>query len=221
MSPFERLWTFMLKPWVAIPYLGFLVFSFLYLDKPLAEFLFNIDWLSNLIVLNLLTKLGLGLIYFPLLFISIYYFRYHRINKKWETRFWFLLLCVAIPNVICVVLKVILGRARPLMWFENHLYGFFGFQTNSNFWSLPSGHTTNIMSLVLGLSILFPRYFYALLSVGFTVALSRILLNQHYLTDVLSAFYLALIEIGILLYILHRKSWLTAAWKPVLIKQDQ
>jgi membrane-associated phospholipid phosphatase len=95
---------------------------------------------------------------------------------------------------------------------EGHYYGFYGFETDAHFWSLPSGHTTTIMGVVLGFGILFPRYFYPLLVLGFSVALSRVLLTHHYLSDVFFTFYLTVIEIGFLLYVLRRNSWLAPAW---------
>nr|WP_232220646.1 hypothetical protein [Legionella tunisiensis] len=68
------------------------------------------------------------------------------------------------------------------------------------------------MGAALGLSILFPRYFYAFILAGLTIAFSRVFLTHHYLSDVLTASYLTLLEVGILLCILRRKSWLAPVW---------
>lgn len=212
MSPFDRLLAVMTKPWVAMLYIGFVALSFFYLDKPIAQYFYAVDLKENLPLLTWLTKLGLGLIYMVGFFVLALFFRYIRQNHEWEARTWFLFMCVTIPGAICVFLKVLLGRARPDMWFDGQLYGFFGFKTNAYFWSFPSGHTTTIIGTALGLSILFPRYFYAFILAGLTVAFSRVFLTHHYLSDVMAACYVTLLEIGILLCILRRKSWLAPAW---------
>ncbi|KTC84162.1 phosphatase PAP2 family protein [Legionella brunensis] len=212
MSPFDRLLAIMTKPGVMIGYVGLIVLSFLYFDKPIAEYFYNFDVRKHLALIGWITKLGLGVLYMSLFFILAVFFRYIRTNREWEARAWFLFMCVVIPNAICVFLKVLFGRARPNLWIHNDLYGFYGLQFHAPFWSFPSGHTTTIMSVVFGLSIVFPRYCYALLLTGITVAMSRVLLTHHYLSDVLVAGYLSLLEIGILLCFLRRKSWLAPAW---------
>ena len=213
MTPFDRLFAVMIKPSVVVLYVGLVILSFLYLDQPIANYFHNVDVRTNLSIINWITKLGMGIVYVPALFLLACFFRYQRVNKGWEARSWFLLMCVVIPGSICGFIKVILGRARPDMWFDGQFYGFYGFHSDATFWSFPSGHTSVIMGITLGLSVLFPRHFYTLLLAGLTVASTRIVLTHHYLSDVLSAFYLTVLEIGVLLCILRRKSWLAPALK--------
>lgn len=212
MSPFDRLWVVMTKPSIAITYVGFIVLSFLYFDKSIAFYFHSIHIKATLPMLSWITKLGLGGVYLPGFFLLALFFRYIRVNRDWEARAWFLFTCVVIPSLICGFLKMLLGRARPIMLFKEDLYGFYGLQTQVPFWSFPSGHTTTIISAALGLSIVFPRYCYAFILTGLTVAFSRVLLTQHYLSDVMAASYLTLLEIGFLLCVLRRKSWLEPAW---------
>lgn len=213
MSPFDRLLAIMTKPLVIVIYVGFIILSFIYFDKPLTRYLYALDLRTSVPFLSFLTKLGLGIIYFPLFLLSALFFRYIRKNPKWEACAWFLLLCIVIPSTICLFIKVNLGRARPSMFFMAQDYGFYGFNLNPHFWSFPSGHTTTIMGVVMGLGIVFPRYFYAFMLAGLAVALSRVLLTHHYLSDIMVAAYLTLLEVGLMLYILRRKSWLTPAWR--------
>jgi membrane-associated phospholipid phosphatase len=217
MSPFDRLFTLMTKPLVIVLYIGLIISSILYLDVPIATYFFNAGVGENFTFLTYLTKIGLGGIYYPAFFGLALFFRYVHKNPDWEAKFWFLLLCLIIPAITTLILKMSLGRARPTLLLQDssHFYGFYGFKTSAYFWSFPSGHATTIMSVVLGLCIVFPRYFYALILLGLAVAFSRVLLNHHYLSDVLFAIYLTLIQIGCFLYVLKRKSWLTPAWKPM------
>ncbi|WP_165483045.1 phosphatase PAP2 family protein [Legionella genomosp. 1] len=213
MSPCNKIMSFFIKPWVMVLAVSLIAFCFFFIDKPLAEFFFNIDLRHNYQFLELFTKLGAGFFYFSAFILGIFIFRYIRVNTDWEAKCWFLLLCVLVPSSICGFLKVVLGRARPSMLLEGQYFGFYGFQTHSPFWSFPSGHTTTIMSVAAGLSLLYPRSSSYVLTVGFLVAVSRIILNHHYLSDVLAATYLVFIELAALLWVLRKKKWLESAWQ--------
>ena len=204
-TPFERLFAIMINPWMAAACVGFIVLSYFYLDKPIAYYFHDLDLKHNFHALNWLTQLGSSNLCLGFLVLLAVFFRYIRHNKTAELRTWFLAVCVVLTSVICLVLKITLGRARPDLLFSEHLYGFYGLHTHSTFWSLPSGHTSTLMGLVFGLMVLFP-YIIAFLLVAFTVVASRILLTQHFLSDVLTAAYLALLEIGFLVrFLLHKK----------------
>ncbi|MGQ3890423.1 phosphatase PAP2 family protein [Legionella sp. CNM-4043-24] len=208
MPHFKRLLSFMIKPWMIVLYLFLVVFSFFYIDRPLAEYLISFDLRNNFYLLNLFTKLGSFAPWLVLFFGAGIYCRYVRPNRLWEERSWFLLLCVFVTSAVCGILKTMLGRARPEAWFSEQAWGFYGFHAQNSYWSLPSGHTTTIMTLAFALSVVFPRYFGRFIAIGLLVSLSRVLLVHHYLSDVLSAAFLALIEVGLLVWLLQKKSWL-------------
>ncbi|MGQ3888191.1 phosphatase PAP2 family protein [Legionella sp. CNM-1927-20] len=216
MAPFNRLILVMTRPWVIMAYILIITLLFLYIDKPLAEHLAFLNYRINFIFLNHFTKLGLGLIYLITFFLGTLYFRYININRVWEARMCFLWLCVAISGLFCGILKVIFSRARPDMWFDGQYYGFYWLKTKAPFWSFPSGHTTTIMALAFGLCVLFPRYFYAFLLIGFSIAISRVLLVHHYFSDILTGTYLSLLTVGLILWVLRKKSWLEPVWRDTL-----
>ena len=208
MAPFNRLLNFMLRPWIAGSYVAFVFLSFYYFDKPLAYYFHDLSLKAAFPVLHWVTCLGEGLVYIGTFFILALIFRYVYRNKIRETRCWFLWLCVLVPNLISLVLKILLGRARPELLFDENLYGFYGFHTNHLYWSFPSGHASAIVGLVLGLSIVFPRYFYLCLLSGLLIISTRVFLTNHYLSDVMATSYLVLLEIGLLSLCLRRKQWL-------------
>lgn len=206
MLSFHRLFTVMSKPWVMFFSIMLLIICFNYIDKPLAEYLYAMDLTDKCRWLSWITMAGLSVIYvFGFLLLALY-FRYIKKNNTQEIRMWFLWLCVMVSNVICGLLKIILGRARPEMWFEQHAYGFYGFHTQSSYWSFPSGHTTTIMAVAFGLCVVYPRYAYAFVISGCFIALSRVCLVQHYLSDVLTATYFVLLEVGLLLWVFNKKT---------------
>lgn len=208
----ERLLQFMLKPRAMFSVFFLTGLSFFFIDRSIATYVYSLNLKANWPWLSWITHLGLGEVYFGLFLTLALFFRYISTNPKLEARIWFLLLCVSIPDIICLGLKVILGRARPELLFSSDLYGFYGFHLEPSFWSFPSGHTTSIFGLIFGLCIVFPRYRVSFFLLGIIVATSRILLNCHYLSDIMTASYLTLVEIAIVLNILQRKSWLAPAW---------
>lgn len=178
---------------------------FLYADRPLLMWFALLDLGSHWPFLHAITWFGKGWPYMGLFLALALWFRYIRVNALWEMRAWFLWLCVMIPNLIGLVLKIGFGRARPLLWLQDHLYGFYWLQTKSAYWSFPSGHATTVMGVAVGLSIVFPRYMPGFLSVAGLVILSRLALLEHYASDVLIAAYLVLLELSLLVYVLRKK----------------
>ena len=214
-SPFEQGLNVMTKPWVAISYLSFIVLSFFYIDKSLAYHFHAMALDAQYPWLSWVTELGKNAIYIVLLPLLAMFFRKIRVSVLWEARCWFLWLCVLVPNVICFILKVGLGRARPELLFSNAYYGFYGPHASSTFWSCPSGHTTTLMGLVVGLTLLFPRFAYAFLVSGLLLVSTRVLLTDHFLSDVLLSGYLVIVEIGIMQYFLRKRGATTHPYYPL------
>ncbi|ATW01958.1 hypothetical protein CCU22_01975 [Candidatus Legionella polyplacis] len=123
----------------------------------------------------------------------------------WFYRFLFLFLCIFIPNICCGFLKILIGRSRPKLFFLEGLYGVYGLKFNNFFWSFPSSHTTTIISIALGISTIYPYFFYILIFFAFIVSFSRVLLMQHYLTDVLITIYITFLEVNFLFIFLKKK----------------
>lgn len=206
MGRLERLYSFMIKPWVFVVGIGFIILSFIFFDRPTADY-FNLhDAKTKWIFFSMLTELGSNKLVLLVLFLLSLFFRYIHPLKPWEVRSWFLFLFILLIDFISLFVKIILGRARPCLWFDEHIYGFYGMQLDTAFWSVPSGHTTTVMGLVFGLCFLFPRYFYGFLLMGLAVIISRVVLSEHYLSDVLITSYLVLVETGLLLGWLQRKN---------------
>lgn len=205
MNQFERFLCFMRKPLLMIAGMLFILFSYFFMDRPLAMIAYEVQFQERFPWLLWVTNLGIGVLYIVLIAFIALVLRFVVRNKLWERRIWFLWFCVVVPNMVCLALKMLVGRARPDMLFSADLYGFYGFQKNAAFWSFPSGHTTTIMALMFGLSALFPSYLLGFILFGSLVACSRIMLLQHYLSDVLAAAYLALLGVSVVYYSLSER----------------
>jgi len=97
----------------------------------------------------------------------------------------FFIVAVSAAGVFNTLIKVCCGRARPSMWNKEGVYGFHGFSTDSHFGSFPSGHSNTAAAVALALAILFPRWRWRLLVFALLVAMSRVILGAHYLSDII------------------------------------
>ncbi len=130
--------------------------------------------------------------------------RYTVRKKTLETRLWVLLILVAVPNMLCSVFKVLVGRARPEVLFETQSFGCYGWAFHNTHWSFPSGHTTNMTALILSVMILFSWHGFWFVPLALMVIATRVLLTFHYLSDVLATMYLTTLEVGMLYYLLKK-----------------
>ncbi len=204
MIRFEALFKGMTKPWVIVSYAAMMVCLFLYVDKSIAIFFDTLEHGHFQTLLGHITILGKSKPTIGILVILALIFRYVLRLSQWEAKAWFLCLCTLIPSVIVLALKILFGRARPELLFSDGLYGFQWLEYSRPFWSFPSGHTATIMGLVFGLCIVWPKQCLIFLSLGCLVMLSRIVLVQHYMSDVMVSAYLALIEVGVLQWVFQR-----------------
>ena len=147
-----------------------------------------------------ITDLGDSLWYFLFFFLlfSISYFmkmmriireeKYLYLKKFSFFSFTYLLLVGLITQII----KHLIGRPRP-----NHalLDGSFEFNfltTESSFHSFPSGHSSTIMAITIIFSLAIPNLRYFFYFFGFLIALSRIVVGAHFLTDVVGGLLIAI-----------------------------
>lgn len=98
----------------------------------------------------------------------------------------FLFSTVAASGIAADIMKVLFGRARPKLLLNEGIYGF-GFLRFGHEWaSFPSGHSATAFSVAVTLSLLFPRFRILFLSAAAVVAASRVVLVQHYISDIVA-----------------------------------
>ncbi len=197
MTSFEYFFGIIKKPWMITTYIILVILTYHFLDKPIAIYFHQLGYRNYASILHILTTLGKSKIYFILFAILGLFFHFVKKNKLYEQRAWFLLACVVLTNLVGLVIKVTLGRARPDLFFDGNYFGFYWFKFNDLFWSFPSGHSITITALAAGLGVLFPRYFYAFLGLALLVIATRVFLYFHYLSDVMSGFYISMLVVGV------------------------
>lgn len=208
MTQFEKTFNLMKNPWVIVSYIILVCLVYFFADKSIAAYFHHLDIRSNVPALTLFTALGKWKIYILLFVFLFLYFKYMQKNEACEAKALYLIGCIFIPNLISFVIKVCLSRARPDLFFSSNLFGFYWFQTKDLYWSFPSGHAVTITGLASGLGVLFPKYFFAFLGLAVLVILSRVFLYHHYLSDVMTGFYLSLLVVGFYTEFLKRKNYL-------------
>ena len=153
--------------------------SFIFLDRAIAEFFHT----HPLPFFSFITSLGNAA---PYLVVSLLFFLWYRNkNKLFAKKALFIFASIAISGIIVDILKILIARPRPKIYFSEHLYMPEFFKFKAAFWSMPSGHSATAFALGVGLGLLYPKKKYLFWFLAALVALSRVVLTQHFLSDVL------------------------------------
>ena len=96
----------------------------------------------------------------------------------------FVFVSVGGAGLIANLAKNIIGRARPPLFDTVGALDFKLFAFDPDYASLPSGHATNIFAFATVIAILWPRGRVLLYTIAAWIAASRVLIGQHYFTDV-------------------------------------
>jgi lipid A 4'-phosphatase len=100
---------------------------------------------------------------------------------------------LAASGLVVDLVKIIAGRTRPKLLFSDGIFAFTGWSTHADHWSFPSGHTANAVAIALALSAIAPRGRPLYILFALLIAASRIVITQHYLSDVMMGAFVALL----------------------------
>ncbi len=177
--------------------------SYFFVDKSVAEyFLANIPTYEK--AGDIISVLGESHWYIGAAILGFLFFKYYKKNELYKQRFLFLLYINIFSGLISLVLKQLFGRIRPWgMRGDSDDYGFLLFQnfdlgfvekmkyhfvtvldSPTTYSSFPSGHTTTVAAVCTYLVILFPKHLYLIASAGIIIVASRVLANDHFVSDI-------------------------------------
>lgn len=182
-----------------------IVLSYFYVDKDVAlYFIKHKQTYQN--IGGRLSILGESQWYIGSAILGMFYFSYIQSNRFYRNRFLFLLYANIFSGLISILLKIIIGRARP--WALEHnenVYGFLFTQNEHFTWlqnihyqvtmllkhnalyeSMPSGHATTTVTVLTYMMILFPKKFYIWIPIAFISLAARVLADAHYVSDLLA-----------------------------------
>ncbi len=181
----------------------FIFISYFYIDIPVARyFLANVETYQELG--RFISIFGESHWYFATAILGFLFFKYYKPNELYKKRFLFLLYINLFSGLISLFLKWMFARMRPwglrndgdefgFLAFSNFDLGFLQkmklhyitlLDSPTTFTSFPSGHTTTIFAAFTYLVLLFPKYIYLWLSLGIIFSSSRILANDHFVSDI-------------------------------------
>ena len=103
------------------------------------------------------------------------------------------LVSLAAASIVLHSIKIVLGRRRPRDELELNLYGFRPFTWDLRRDSFPSGHALTIFCVAVVMSGIAPAWTPLFFAGAAWLALTRALLNSHYLGDVFVGAGLALV----------------------------
>ena len=125
---------------------------------------------------------------------SCFYHDYRYGQTRWSRELFYILLTVMLATLVGDALKFLLGRYRPIELFSQGQYGLSfladAWQQNST----PSGHTYRIFSLMTALGLVWSRFRWFFLAIAIIVAVSRVLVLDHYLSDIVFGAYLGILS---------------------------
>ena len=114
------------------------------------------------------------------------------LDTQWRilrAKFAYVFAAVFCSALITGVLKVLLGRSRPIEWIQHQAYGFHFIGLHHAQQSSPSGHTTVAFALAIAIACLIQNSWgkLVLFLLAVLVGVSRLIILQHYLSDVFLA----------------------------------
>ena len=185
---------------LSVIFIACVILSMIFVDKSVAYYFHNHWQHTGLYALagfigKYTRSRYVGLIPFFCALVACYFLL---IKQKEKAKpFAFIALSFYIAYFIVLILKVVLARYRPIYLFNNGLYGFhfFSFQHNLN--SFPSGHTVAAAALAIALFYLIEITWLRALFIVYMliIALSRLIITAHFVSDVLASIYIARLSV--------------------------
>ena len=185
-----------------------IIFSYFNLDIPIAKFFLSHTKTYSEIG-DFISVFGESHWYIGTAIIGFVFFKYVKKNTLYSQRFLFLLYINIFSGLISLLLKQLFGRIRPWgLRGDSNEFGFLAFSNldlsfiekmklhistianaPTTYTSFPSGHTTTVFVLFTYMSIFFPRFIYLWFSLAFVLVSSRILANDHFLSDIFAGIF--------------------------------
>ncbi len=176
--------------------LGLSTLLFFFVDKPCIFFLAaHKETLASLA--HPISALAKGNIWQSLLALGLlilFYHDYRYGSNRGSKELFYILLSIMIASLLGENLKFLLARYRPTLLLSQGQYGFSFLVDHWSQNSTPSGHTFRAFSLMTALGLTWPRYRWLFLTPAILIALSRVILLDHYPSDIVLGAYLGILS---------------------------
>jgi membrane-associated phospholipid phosphatase len=184
--------------------LALIAISYLYIDRPVANWLHKFEKSGVTGFFRTITELGSATLMLALPFLAAVVLGGAAIvlrNSERAYALWraagqsvFVFCCVAAPAAIGLFAKVLIGRARPSLLFTSDVYGFTPISFNYDWHSMPSGHSLAAAGFAAGLALIAPLPVFPIIAFfGAMIAFSRVTTTAHFFGDALAGGALAIV----------------------------
>lgn len=185
------------------------VLSYRYADKPLALWLKKFDTTSITGFFSSIADLGKSVwlvgvsaavaMLLVLLAVLLSRLAWAKAVRRRAAQALFVFACIALPSMIGLALKIAIGRARPILLFQQNIFGFAPMNFDWVWHSMPSGHSLAIVGFASGLALIMtPMALPIIAFLATLIAFSRFLTTAHYLSDAIAGAFLALLAAMVL-----------------------
>lgn len=115
------------------------------------------------------------------------------VHKVKNSYIFFMFCSVLTASVVTSIMKVVLGRARPIFFEALDMTGFYPFSFDWAFNSMPSGHTSASFAALVMLGLLAPKYKCLTWSLAILIGISRVAVGAHWPTDVVLGAFIGMV----------------------------
>lgn len=124
------------------------------------------------------------------------------ISKTRNSYAFFVLCSVLAASIVGKILKILIGRMRPVFFEALDKTGFVPFSTDWAFNSMPSGHSFASFAGLVMLGLLAPKIKWFTWTLAIVIGLSRICVGAHWPSDVIFGAFIGMLAADVV------KSWL-------------
>ena len=111
---------------------------------------------------------------------------------------------VFLASFVGIILKVLIGRARPVFYEALNMTGFYPFARDWAFHSMPSGHTMASFAGLVMVGMLVPRAKWFTWTLAIIIGVSRVCVGAHWPSDVILGAFIGMIAADIVRAVVAR-----------------
>jgi len=105
---------------------------------------------------------------------------------------------VFLASFVGVILKFLVGRARPVFYEALDMVGFFPFARDWAFHSMPSGHAMASFAGLVMIGMLVPRIKWFTWTLAVVIGVSRICVGAHWPSDVILGAFIGMVSANVI-----------------------
>ncbi len=211
--------------WGAIVTAFLTLLGIVWFDEPLLLFMRNFDWkiwhlfdrVFDAKMWLIVSVIIAGVFYLKKVMISgvkyksvrhkfsLNVFLYDVLQKVRTSHAFFIFCSVLTTSILIKVLKIVIGRARPIFYEALNMTGFFPINTEWAFNSMPSGHTAASFAGLVMAGMLVPKMKPFTWTLAIVVGVSRVCIGAHWPSDVILGAFIGMVMADFVkAYLRHR-----------------